>query len=80
MYSAAVCLRFIAARMRSDPDCTGKCRNGISCGNLGVSRNQIVAHVARMAGHVAEPLEPIDAGKVPDQVREARRRPPAPSP
>ena len=25
-YSAAVCLRFIAFRMRSLPDCTGRCR------------------------------------------------------
>ncbi|MNW03712.1 hypothetical protein D3C71_1996860 [compost metagenome] len=25
-YSAAVCLRFIAFRIRSEPDCTGKCR------------------------------------------------------
>ncbi|MNP26369.1 hypothetical protein D3C76_1192260 [compost metagenome] len=26
LYSSAVWLRFIAARIRSEPDCTGKCR------------------------------------------------------
>ncbi len=31
-YVRAVCWRFIASSTRSEPDCTGRCRNGISCG------------------------------------------------
>ena len=30
--SSAECLRFIAASMLSEPLCTGRCKNGISCG------------------------------------------------
>ena len=49
--------------------------------NFGMSRDQILAHVARMAGHVAKPLQPLDVGEAPrSNPQGSHARPPAPSP
>ena len=42
-------LRFIASSTASEPDCTGRCRNGISCGTSPCARDQVGVHVARDA-------------------------------
>ena len=67
-YSSAVWRRFIAASTRSEPLCTGRCRNGISSGHLAMRGDQRVIDIARMRGRVAQPGEAGDRGERADQL------------
>ena len=69
--------RFIASSTASEPDCTGRCRNGISCGKSRWARIRSSVHVARMRGGVAQPGEARNLGQRPQQAGQSpgRRRP-----
>ena len=71
LYSSAVWPRFIAASMRSEPLCTGRCRWSTSCGyRVGV--DQCVGKLHRVRGGVADAL---DTGNLPHSaaIRQSRR-------
>ena len=62
----------MAARMRSEPDCTGRCRYGISAGRSRCAAIRLVVHVAGMAGGVAQPR---DARHLGDAMQQPAERP-----
>ncbi len=56
--------------MRSEPDCTGRCRNGISLATSRCAAISAVGHVARMRGGVAQPQQARDVGQFAHQPAE----------
>ena len=68
--SSAVCLRFIAFSILSEPDCTGRCKNGISAGLSRCAR--ISSSSCRWGrGGIAQPLNPLDLRQLAQQPCEA---------
>ena len=56
----------MAARMRSEPDCTGRCTNGISAARSRWAAISLV-DVAGVAGRIAQAHDTVDFGKTMQQ-------------
>ena len=74
LYSSTVWPRFIAARIRSEPLCTGRCRKLLSCGTFAYASIRLSLKSSGCEVVKRMRSTPVDRGDEMDQGRQIRRR------